>query len=88
MTDPPDIIAAHKFSSWHRSHFLAGTMCGCFHCCRTFAPETITEWVDEDDDGVGQTAMCPVCGIDSVIGTASGFPLTKEFLTLMRRHWF
>lgn len=49
----------------------------------------IHEWIDVlDDSDIGQTAMCPYCGIDSVIGSASGFPITPEFLMRMRAYWF
>ena len=44
----------------------------------------ITEWV-EDDNG---TALCPHCGIDSVIGESAGYPLAREFLKKMNRCWF
>jgi hypothetical protein len=36
----------------------------------------------------GQTALCPKCGIDAVIGSASGYPISREFLAEMHRHWF
>jgi hypothetical protein len=48
----------------------------------------IKHWVDEDSNGQGQTARCPRCGIDSVIGDKSDFAITVEFLTEMRAHWF
>ena len=48
-----------------------------------FRPQAIWEWIDDD-----QTAMCPYCGIDSVIGSASGYPLTRDFLERMASHWF
>jgi len=41
-------------------------------------------WQDETDD----TAMCPYCGIDAVIGERSGIPITKQFLKGMREYWF
>lgn len=89
MINQEDIIAAHKFSSWHRSQFsMSGVVCGCFHCCRIFPPAAIIDWVDSDQTGAGQTAMCPFCGIDSVIGSSSGYPITKEFLASMKRYWF
>jgi len=81
-------IAAHKFSSCHRKQLEESALCGCFHCLATFLPTAIDEWVDEDEAGVGQTAMCPRCAIDSVIGSAAGFPVTREFLERMQRHWF
>jgi len=89
MSDPFEIIAAHKFSSCHRNEILtSGVVCGCFHCCQTFDSTAIVEWVDEDDSGVGQTALCPRCGIDSVISSCSGFPVTLDFLKEMRHYWF
>ena len=80
-------IAAHRFSSHHRDDLLRSECCGCFHCLAIFAPSEIDEWVDEDD-GIGQTACCPRCGIDSIVGSNSGYPITPEFLHLMKQHWF
>ena len=37
---------------------------------------------------VGTTAICPRCGIDSVLGDRSGFPISAEFLSEMQRYWF
>ncbi len=54
----------------------------------TYPPSEIEEWIDEDENEVGQTALCPKCGIDSVIGSKSGVPLTKEFLECMNQVWF
>ena len=45
-----------------------------------FPPTAIEKWCDEDSTGEGQTALCPRCEIDSVIGSASGYPITREFL--------
>jgi hypothetical protein len=39
------------------------------------------------DEGDG-TALSPECGIDSVIGSASGYPVTLDFLRRMQEHWF
>ncbi len=79
---------AHKHSIFHRAEIEASALCGCFHCRRTFAPGEIDEWTDEDRPPQEQTALCPRCGIDSVIGDKSGFPLTIEFLRAMKRKWF
>jgi hypothetical protein len=88
VTMPPDLKAAHKHSSKHRSEVLASQSCGCFHCRAVFPPSEITRWVDEDSTGVGQTAMCPRCHIDAVIGSASGLTLDGAFLKRMHTHWF
>lgn len=78
-----DIIAAHKYSSKHREELLKVSNCGYFYCFEIFHPYDIEEWVDE-----GQTAICPHCGIDSIIGENSGYELTMDFLIKMREYWF
>jgi hypothetical protein len=85
---PERIQEAHKHSHNHRAEIEASELCGCFYCCSTFKPSAIDIWIDENDAGIGQTAMCPRCPIDSVIGSASGFPIEVEFLKEMKRYWF
>ncbi len=82
-----NLESAHRYSSGHREEVLASESCGCFYCRETFPPSEIEEWIDEVD-GVGTTALCSRCGIDSVIGSRSGFPLTPEFLREMHDYWF
>ena len=84
----PEYIAAHAHSLSHRNELESSDLCGCFYCLRIYIPNEIVEWIDEDATGIGRTALCPNCGIDSVIGSASGFPITEEFLKKMRDHWF
>ncbi len=82
-----DIIKAHKVSVHHRAQIEKSVQCGCFHCLGIFAPKRIDEWTDFEGDQ-GQTALCPRCGVDSVIGDASGYSVTTKFLTEMKRYWF
>lgn len=74
---------AHRFSSYHRKDLEKDNICGCFYCLKIFSPSEIEEW--EDD---GNTAVCPYCGIDSVIGESSGFPITTVFFKEMHKEWF
>ncbi len=74
---------AHRFSSHNRKDLEKDTICGCFYCLKIFSPTEITEWWDDED-----TAVCPYCGIDSVIGESSGFPITRTFLKGMHEEWF
>jgi predicted nucleotidyltransferase len=80
----PDVLAAHDHSLRNREELRRSELCGCFCCCRVFPAEGIHEWVGR----TGEEALCPHCGIDSVIGSASGFPITAEFLGRMREYWF
>lgn len=80
---------AHKHSSKHKEEIFESELCGCFYCEAIFCPSKIKEWVDEDKNNVGQTALCPKCGIDSVIGKKSGFPVEdRKFLKEMHKYWF
>jgi hypothetical protein len=81
-------IIAHKHSIRHHGEVMASTLCGCFFCCKTFAPSDIKNWVADGATESDKTALCPYCGIDSVIGSASGYPITEKFLEMMKRHWF
>ena len=80
---PANVREAHTHCSKHRTEVLSSESCGCFYCLETFAVSEIEDWTDDS-----QTALCPKCGIDSVIGSAAGFTLTKEFLEKMHKHWF
>ena len=76
---------AHGHSSNNRKELLASDICGCFYCLETFSPKEIKDWIiDSEND----TALCPYCGIDSVIGSLSGFDIDKDFLGEMKDHWF
>lgn len=86
VTTPDDLSAAHAHSINHQAEVLRSDLCGCFYCRRVFAPAEIKRWIDEESPE--KTALCPHCGIDAVIGSASGIVMTLEFLERMNRHWF
>ena len=81
-------IDAHSHSIRHHDEIAESLVCGCFYCCRIFPPSEISEWVDDGDTDSCKTALCPYCGIDSVIGSAAGYPIDAEFLRKMNKHWF
>ena len=84
------IIEAHRFSSGNMPAVKEDKICGCFYCISIFAPTEITEYLQDDDIPIDKdgTALCPYCGIDSVIGESSGYPITEEFLRKMKNYWF
>lgn len=100
-TPSDDVTLAHTHCGNNRSELLASEICGCFCCLEIFPPSEIVDWIDEGDlplfrnnvlvrinDQREQSAMCPKCGIDSVIGSRSGYPITAEFLSRMEKRWF
>lgn len=78
-----ELKAIHKHSSLHRAEIEASRQCGCFRC-RSIFP--VGEVVDYADDG--QTALCPKCDTDAVIGDASGYDITPELLEEMYKEYF
>ena len=76
-------VEAHKHASSHRAELESSALCGCFFCFRTFPPASIKAWID-----ASQTALCPSCGVDSVIGNASSQRIDDAFLRKMHVHFF
>ena len=56
-----------------------------FYCLKIFSPKEIKEWLGDEPELI---AVCPYCGIDSIIGESIAYPLTKEFLKKMHQAWF
>ena len=82
-------VGAHQHSANHRAEIESSDRCGCFYCLAVFGPANISDWIDEVEGlDSGTTALCPRCGIDSVIGSASGYPIEKAFLEQMKGYWF
>ncbi len=88
--DLPDdhwLRVAHKKSIRHRLEVENSEKCGCFHCLKSFTPARINDWTDGPEIEK-QTALCPFCGIDSVVGDASDYAITVDFLAQMQEAWF
>jgi len=83
------LVDAHRHCAIHGDEVNSSTICGCFYCLETFPPAAIVDWLNDRIQGTpGRTALCPKCAIDSVIGSGSGFPITREFLAAMHERWF
>lgn len=79
---PSPYAVAHSHASKHRIEVEASEHCGCFFCFRIFPSGTIKTWVDAN-----QTALCPHCGIDAVIGSAYCL-IGEGFLRRMHQQYF
>lgn len=82
--DDPFLEKLHKDCSHHKDRLQKVKKAGCFYCSRIFNTSLIKEWVGRE----GDEALCPYCGIDSVLPHEGQFPLTKEFLTKMYKYYF
>lgn len=81
--EPGLYTAARIHSSRHRAEIEASGRCACFFCFRSFASKEIKAWIDGN-----QTALCPRCGVDSVLGSASQHRIDDVFLRGMHEHFF
>lgn len=76
---------AHQASFKNKESILRSKKCGCFSCQKIF-PASEACFMKEADGQ--ETAWCPYCDIDAVLGDASGFPITEKFLEEMNKCWF
>lgn len=76
--------AAHEASFKNKEIILRSEVCGCFSCLKTFAPGEVSFCKETDDQ---ETAWCPYCDMDTVLGDASGYPITEEFLKAVQDEW-
>lgn len=76
---------AHRASFKNEESILRSTVCGCFSCMATFPPSDVALIPEMDGK---RTAWCPHCNIDAVLGDATGYPITPEFLKEMKGEWF
>ena len=85
------LIKAHKHCIRNKEEILSSDLCGCFYCLSLFKPDRIVDWLKEDCTDTNSdniyTALC-TCGVDAVIGSASGFPITTQFMQDMHAIWF
>ncbi len=79
--------AVYSNSIRNEESILKSNLCGCFHCISILAATDIklSEMMVEKDGF--RTAICPICGIDAVIGDAS-VEITAELLEEMNSHYF
>ena len=79
---------AHQHSYDNKAELEKSTKCGCFYCEEIYSPKEIFDWVSKSIGSDSDTALCPKCGIDSVVGDASGFDITPKFIKEMYDYWF
>ena len=83
----PELNAFYSHSIRNEESILKSDFCGCFHCISIFPLADIkSSAMMVEKDGV-KTVICPICGIDSVIGNAS-LEITAEILEALNEHFF
>jgi hypothetical protein len=76
----------HRHTRANRMELEASEVCGCIACERIYFPREIVGWL-EDESG-NETGLCPHCGVDAVVGSASGIPIMPGVLRRAHERWF
>ena len=90
-----ELLAAYRYTSNNYGQIEASQVCGCCNCVELFKPDEIVGWTGLTMDNMTdpkavnqQTAMCPRCGSEAVLGDGCGFPINANFLARMNEAWF
>ena len=71
----------HNHSFKNKEELQKSKKCACFHCFKVFPVEEIEMYLPEKD-GI-ETALCPYCVCDTIIGDASGYELTDDLIDVL-----
>ena len=80
-----ELLDAYNCARNNKEQIQQSEMCGCFSCKNRFYSYQIDHWILTEE---GDTALCPYCYIEAVLGEKSGHPITDEFLTAMNELWY
>ena len=93
MTNP--LLAAHRHTTNNRAELEASTLCGCCSCTVVFPTDEIVAWsgfelsnFNNPEAANADTALCPRCGSEALIGDKAGYALSPDFLSRMNHAWF
>ena len=77
--DDERLRLAFAHASSNRDELSRSDMAGCAYCLYLFNPQE--EDIEYGDHGVApDNACCPRCDLHTVVGSASGYPITLEFM--------
>jgi len=87
-----NIADLRYYSIANRTQIQAQERCACYYCIKIYQSNLIVEWhLEKRGQYKGEeTAICPFCGIDSVIQFEHSFheEIDISFLKSARDYWF
>ena len=75
----------HSHTIRNRQEIDQSVYCHCISCTRSYPSPIVTDFIK---DGEGETALCPYCGIDAVIGDSCRLIINQAILTYLNKKWF
>ncbi|MCH5180839.1 MAG: hypothetical protein J1F32_06475 [Erysipelotrichales bacterium] len=73
----------HAYSSNNKELIDRSNKCYCFHCKSELDSKDVHDYIDE-----GKTALCPKCGIDSIIPDSIDEEINEIIIVEMNNYWF
>lgn len=73
----------HTYATHNRELIETSDKCYCFYCKSIIDSSEIKDYIDN-----GQTALCPKCGIDSIIPDGIEEDVNEEIVDEMNQYWF
>lgn len=78
-----EIKRLHSHTLRNRKEIEASDNCVCISCCEIFHASKVEDYIDK-----GETALCPICGIDAVIGDCTGISMDSATLKELHKEFF
>ena len=75
----------HSHTIRNRKEIDQSEYCHCISCIKSYPSPIVMRFIK---DGDGETALCPYCGIDAVIGDGCGLEIDQEILITLNKRWF
>jgi len=82
ILDIEDMRKAHKFANDNLWYLHEEQECVCIYCLSRFNSKDIEDYYMDD------TACCPVCWVDGVIGEKSGYSFDDDEARMMHDFFF
>ena len=82
ILDIEDMRKAHKYTNENYKMLQHEQNCRCIYCRKEFSSLRIDEYTGDN------TALCPMCGIDAVIGELSGYKFDDDEALMMHTFFF
>jgi predicted Zn-ribbon and HTH transcriptional regulator len=83
-TSIADLKKAHKYTYDNGYLLFAKQECVCIYCGERFSSDEIKE----HSYSKTRQALCPICGIDAIVGEVAGYKLTDKFIEAMYEYFF
>ena len=83
---PKEYRKLHKLCFNNKELLIESKKCVCMYCGKRFDVSEIEEWIEDWNE---TTALCPSCGIDSVIpAVVEGRKITDDIVKELERFYF